>query len=106
MSFLTSEINSSSFIGGIFIISRFSETCSGDFCPTKGAKTPGAERINCKARSDGFKSLNSGIAPGAKSRPCINGTLVKTPMPNFDAASKIDMGEPLNSWVFFNKAWS
>ena len=91
---MTNARNSSSGIGGIFIISRFSETCSEDFCPTSGAKTPGDERINCNARSEGFRSLNSGIAPGANNLPCINGTLVNTPMFNLTAASNTETSIP------------
>ena len=73
-------------------ISRFSDTCSEDFWPTRGANTPGVERMNCKARKEGFRSLNSGITPGASNRPCMKGTLVKTPIPNRTADSKIETG--------------
>ena len=45
VSCLTNCKKSSSDIGGIFIISKFSETCSDNFWPTRGASTPGEERM-------------------------------------------------------------
>jgi len=44
--FFVVVVNSSSENGGIFKTSRFSVTCSSDFCPTSGASTPGVERMN------------------------------------------------------------
>ena len=41
--------------------------------------------MNCSARREGFRSLNSGIAPGVNNRPCIKGTLVNTPIFNLSS---------------------
>ena len=91
-------VNSSSENGGIFIISRFSVTCASDFCPTSGASTPGVERMNWSNPTDGDTAENSGLSFAQSSNlPCINGTLVKTPMFSCLAESNIDTDLPSTS---------
>ena len=75
----------------IFITCKLSVTCESDFCPTNGASTPGVDLMNCSNPTDGDISDNPGLSFAQSSNfPCINGTLVKTPMFNCLAESNID----------------
>ena len=96
--FFVVVVNSSSENGGIFKTSRFSVTCSSDFCPTSGASTPGVERMNCSNPTDGDTAENAGLSFAQSSNfPCINGTLVKTPTFSCLAESNIDADLPSTS---------
>jgi len=95
--FFVVVVNSSVENGGIFKTSRFSITCASDFCPTNGASTPGVERMNWSNPTDGAAE-NSGLSFAQSSNlPCINGTLVKTPMFSCLAESNIDTDLPSTS---------
>ena len=96
--FFVTLVNSASENGGIFRTSRFSVTCTSDFCPTSGASTPGVERMNWSNPTDGDTVDKSGLSFAQSSNfPCINGTLVKTPMFSCLAESNIDTDLPSTS---------
>ena len=57
--------------------------------------------MNCKRPTEGDEFAKTGFDfAHSQSRPCINGTLVKTPIPNSTADSKIDFCFPPTVWFF------